>query len=66
MISIWSSGRRHKPVLDVNPGWDSDARKLATFTDVCELQRQLKALGVQLASEAAESTAYNLSSGKEK
>ncbi len=39
-----------------NPGWDSDASKLDQFTDVRELQDQLKALGVQLASEADETT----------
>jgi lactoylglutathione lyase len=42
--------------LTFNPGWDSDARKLDTFTDVRELQRQLKAQGVELMSEADEST----------
>jgi len=44
-------------MLTFNPGWDSNAQKLATFTDVRELQRQLKAQGVQLVSEADESTA---------
>jgi hypothetical protein len=43
-------------ILTFNPGWDPNARKLATFTDVRELQRQLKAQGVQLANEADEST----------
>jgi catechol 2,3-dioxygenase-like lactoylglutathione lyase family enzyme len=43
-------------ILTFNPGWDSNAQKLATFTDVRELQRQLKAQGVQLASEADEGT----------
>ena len=39
-----------------HPGWDSDAQKLATFTDVRELQRQLRAQGVQLRQQADEST----------
>jgi hypothetical protein len=43
-------------ILTFNPGWDSDARKLASFTDIRELQRQLKAQGVQLQTEADEST----------
>jgi len=43
-------------ILTFNPGWDSNAQKLATFTDVRELQRQLKAQGVQLMNEADEST----------
>src|ERR671914_551262 len=41
-------GMFEKNMLTFNPGWDSNARKLATFTDVRELQRQLKAAGVQL------------------
>ena len=49
-------GMFDKNILTFNPGWDSDAQKLATFTDVRELQRQLKAQGVQLVQEADEST----------
>lgn len=41
-----------KNILTFNPGWDSNAQKLATFTDVRELQRQLKATGVKLQTEA--------------
>ena len=43
-------------ILTFNPGWDSDARQLAEFTDVRDLQRHLKAQGMQLLSEADEST----------
>ncbi len=42
--------------LTFNPGWDSSASELDTFTDVRDLQRQLKAKGVELLSEADEST----------
>jgi len=42
--------------LTFNPGWDSNARKLDTFTDVRKLQDQLKAQGVELTSEADERT----------
>ena len=35
---------------------DSDAQKLEAFTDVRELQRQLKAQGIQTMTEADEST----------
>ena len=49
-------GMFDKNILTFNPGWDQNARKLATFTDVRELQRQLKAQGVQLTTEADEST----------
>ncbi len=45
-----------KNILPFNPGWDSSAQKLDAFTDVRELQRQLKAQGVELQSEADENT----------
>jgi lactoylglutathione lyase len=48
-------GMFEKNILTFNPGWDSNAQKLATFTDVRDLQRQLKAQGVQLQQEADES-----------
>src|SRR5687768_9533920 len=47
-------GMFDKNILTFNPGWDSNAQKLASFTDVRELQRQLKARGVQLMQEADE------------
>jgi lactoylglutathione lyase len=43
-------------ILTFNPGWDSNGNALAAFTDVRELQRELKAKGVALESEADEST----------
>jgi lactoylglutathione lyase len=43
-------------ILTFNPGWDQDAQALASFTDVRELQRQLKAQGLQLLTEADETT----------
>jgi predicted enzyme related to lactoylglutathione lyase len=49
-------GMFDKNILTFNPGWDSSAQKLATFTDVRQLQRQLKAQGVSLVTEADEST----------
>jgi catechol 2,3-dioxygenase-like lactoylglutathione lyase family enzyme len=49
-------GMFERNILTFNPGWDSNAQKLASFTDVRELQRQLKAQGVQLQQEADEST----------
>ena len=49
-------GMFEKNILTFNPGWDSNASKLDTFTDVRDLQRQLKAQGVQLMSEADEMT----------
>jgi lactoylglutathione lyase len=49
-------GMFEKNMLTFNPGWDQDAQKLDTFTDVRELQQQLKAQGVELMAEADEST----------
>jgi catechol 2,3-dioxygenase-like lactoylglutathione lyase family enzyme len=49
-------GMFEKNILTFNPGWDQNAQKLATFTDVRELQRRLKADGVKLQQEADEST----------
>jgi catechol 2,3-dioxygenase-like lactoylglutathione lyase family enzyme len=49
-------GMFDKNIMTFNPGWDGNAQKLAAFTDVRELQRQLKAQGVQLVTEADEST----------
>jgi len=43
-------------IMTFNPGWDRNAQKLDTFTDVRELQRHLKAQGLELISEADEST----------
>lgn len=50
-------GMFEKNILTLNPGWDQNAQKLASFTDVRELQRQLKAQGVQFMTEADERTA---------
>jgi lactoylglutathione lyase len=49
-------GMFEKNILTFNPGWDSNAQPLASFTDIRELQRQLKAKGVEFASEADETT----------
>ena len=49
-------GMLEKNTLTFNPGWDGNARELDTYTDVRELQRRLKEQGVELISEADEST----------
>ena len=49
-------GMFEKNILTFNPGWDSDASKLSTFTDIRDLQRELKAQGVKLTTEADEAT----------
>ncbi len=49
-------GMFDKNILTFNPGWNNQARQLESFTDVRELQRQLKAQGVQLETEADENS----------
>jgi len=48
-------GMFERNMLTFNPGWDKNARSLERFTDVRDLQRELKARGVKLSSEADES-----------
>ncbi len=49
-------GMFEKNMLTFNPGWDSDAQELKEYTDVRDLQRTLKGLGVAMMTEADEST----------
>ena len=49
-------GMFEKNILTFNPGWDENATKLDSFTDVRELQRQLKAKGIKIETEADEET----------
>ena len=45
-------GMFEKNILTFNPGWDQHANRLDVFTDVRELQAQLKAQGLELLDEA--------------
>ena len=47
-------GMFEKNILTFNPGWDSNANPLDSFTDIRDLQRQLKEQGVEFTSEAEE------------
>lgn len=49
-------GMFERNMLTFNPGWDSNAEPLDEFTDVRELQQQLKAKGVVLQAEADEAS----------
>jgi catechol 2,3-dioxygenase-like lactoylglutathione lyase family enzyme len=49
-------GMLEKNSLTFNPGWNSSAGALDNFTDVRELQRQVKAQGITPVLEADEST----------
>lgn len=41
-------------ILTFNPGWDTDARELDSYTDVRELQKELRSRGIELVEEADE------------
>ena len=43
-------------ILTFNPGWDSDANELEKFTDIRQLQRQLREQGVKFENEVDEDT----------
>ncbi len=49
-------GMFEKNILTFNPGWDQDAQPLGSFKDVREIQRTLKAQGIELMTEADEAT----------
>jgi lactoylglutathione lyase len=49
-------GMFEKNILTFNPGWDQNAENLESFTDIRELQAQLKAKGVKLLTEADEAS----------
>jgi lactoylglutathione lyase len=49
-------GMFDKNILTFNPGWDSEAKPLAAFTDVREIQRQLTAQNVAITKQTDEAT----------
>jgi catechol 2,3-dioxygenase-like lactoylglutathione lyase family enzyme len=49
-------GMFERNILTFNPGWDGDAQPLDSFTDIRELQRQLRAAGITFEQEADETT----------
>jgi predicted enzyme related to lactoylglutathione lyase len=49
-------GMFDKNSLTFNPGWDSDAQVIDSFTDVRHLQRRLKEQGVEFVAEADEAS----------
>lgn len=49
-------GMFEQNILTFNPGWNQNAEAVESFTDVRDLQKSLKADGIQLMTEADEST----------
>lgn len=49
-------GMFERNILTFNPGWDAACNKLPEFTDVRELQRRLRARGIEPTTPADETT----------
>lgn len=49
-------GMFEKNILTFNPGWNENAENLDSFTDVRDLQKQLKEKGIKLLTEADETS----------
>ena len=47
-------GMFEKNTLTFNPGWDGDANAVESFTDIRQIQRQLKAQGMEFVAEVDE------------
>ena len=48
-------GMFDKNMLTFNPGWDQQCNDTESFTDIRDIQKKLRAVGVELESEADES-----------
>lgn len=49
-------GMFEKNILTFNPGWNADASAKDTFEDIRDIQKKLKADGIELVQEADESS----------
>lgn len=54
-IGLFQGAFEHN-ILTFNPGWDAACNKLPDFTDVRELQRRIRASGIEPVTAADEST----------
>ncbi len=43
-------------IMTFNPGWDQSAQPVEPFTDIRDVQKQLKSVGIALEAEADETT----------
>jgi len=43
-------------IMTFNPGWDQNSQTLDSFTDIRDIQKELKAQGISFESEADEAT----------
>lgn len=49
-------GMFDKNIMTFSPGWDQDAKELKEYTDVRDLQKEIKKKGIRLNEEADEET----------
>ena len=49
-------GMFEKNIMTFNPGWDNRCNTLDTFSDIREIQQEIKKQGIKIDSEADEST----------
>lgn len=49
-------GMFEKNLLTFNPGWDQNAENLDSFTDIRDIQKQLKEKGMNILTEADETS----------
>lgn len=49
-------GMFEKNILTFNPGWTQNAENLQNFTDIREIQKQLKAKGIEFSQKADENS----------
>lgn len=49
-------GMFEKNILTFNPGWNENAENLGSFTDIRDIQKQLKEKEIELLTEADEAT----------
>jgi predicted enzyme related to lactoylglutathione lyase len=47
-------GMFEKHMLTFNPGWDPNSQQLPTFTDIRDIQKQLKEAGIAFEQEATQ------------
>ncbi|MDZ7542739.1 VOC family protein [Clostridium perfringens] len=49
-------GMFEENILTFNPGWNENAENLNSFTDIRDIQKQLKAKGIKMLTEADETS----------
>ncbi|MEW7008831.1 MULTISPECIES: VOC family protein [unclassified Lentilitoribacter] len=49
-------GMFEKNILTFNPGWDADGQAVPDYTDIRDIQKELKSKGIKIAEEVDENT----------